>query len=127
MHLLPKWFQMLCTLLSDLSQRGLLDSTLVVVLGEFGRTPKINGRAGRDHWSNAMSVMMAGAGTPGGQIVGATDRAGYSAVDRVLSPENFASTVYTKLGINPDLVLHTPQGRPVHLVSDPTPIRELLG
>ena len=124
---LPKWDQTLSTLLSDLSQRGLLDSTLVVVLGEFGRTPKINGRAGRDHWSNAMSVMMAGAGTPGGQIVGATDRAGYSAVDRVLSPENFASTVYTKLGINPDLVLHTPQGRPVHLVSDPTPIRELLG
>ena len=124
---LPKWDQTLATLLSDLSQRGLLDSTLVVVLGEFGRTPKINKNGGRDHWSNAMSVMMAGAGTPGGQIVGATDRAGYSAVDRVLSPENFASTVYAKLGINPDLVLHTPQGRPVHLVSDPTPIRELLG
>ena len=123
---LPAWDQTLATLLEDLSQRGLLESTLVLVLGEFGRTPKINTRAGRDHWSNAMSVMMAGAGTPGGTVIGATDRAGYSAVDRVLSPENFASTVYTKLGINPDATLHTPQGRPVHLVSDPTPIRELL-
>jgi hypothetical protein len=124
---LPKWDQTLSTLLEDLSERGLLDSTLVLVLGEFGRTPKINKGGGRDHWSNAMSVMMAGAGTPGGTVVGATDRAGYSAVDRVLSPENFASTVYTKLGINPDQALYTPQGRPVHLVSDPTPIQELLG
>jgi uncharacterized protein (DUF1501 family) len=124
---LPKWDQTLATLLEDLSQRGLLESTLVLVLGEFGRTPKINGRGGRDHWSNAMSVMMAGAGTPGGAVIGATDRAGYSAVDRVLSPENLASTVYAKLGINPDTTLYTPQGRPVHLVSDPTPIRELLG
>jgi len=124
---LPKWDQTLSTLLEDLRQRGLLESTLVLVLGEFGRTPKINKGGGRDHWSNAMSVMMAGAGTPGGTVVGATDRAGYSAVDRVLSPENFASTVYTKLGINPDQALYTPQGRPVHLVSDPTPIRELLG
>jgi hypothetical protein len=124
---LPGWDQTLSTLLDDLAQRGLLESTLVLVLGEFGRTPKINPRAGRDHWSNAMSVLMAGAGTPGGTVVGATDRAGYSAVDRVLSPENFASTVYTKLGINPDQAMYTPQGRPVHLVSDPTPIRELLG
>jgi hypothetical protein len=124
---LPGWDQTLSTLLDDLAQRGLLESTLVLVLGEFGRTPKINARGGRDHWSNAMSVLMAGAGTPGGTVVGATDRAGYSAVDRVLSPENFASTVYTKLGINPDQAMYTPQGRPVHLVSDPTPIRELLG
>ena len=113
--------------LTDLKDRGLLDSTLVVVLGEFGRTPKINKDAGRDHWSNAMSVMMAGAGIPGGTIVGATDRAGYSAVDNVKSPENFASTVYHKLGIDPDQMLYTPQGRPTHLVSDPTPISELMG
>lgn len=124
---LPKFENSIATLIEDLSERGLLDSTLVVVLGEFGRTPKINKDAGRDHWSNAMSVMMAGAGTPGGVVVGATDRAGYSAVDRVLSPENFVSTVYTKLGINPDQILYTPLGRPAHLVSDPTPIRELMG
>jgi uncharacterized protein (DUF1501 family) len=97
------------------------------VLGEFGRTPKINKDAGRDHWSNAMSVLMAGGGTPGGTIVGATDKYGYSAVERVLSPENFASTVYRKLGIDPNKILYTPQGRPAHLVSDPTPINELMG
>ena len=113
-------------LIEDLEQRGLLDETLVLVLGEFGRTPQINKDAGRDHWSNAMSVLVAGAGTPGGTIVGATDRQGYSAVDRVLSPENFASTVYSKLGIDPGMMLYTPQGRPTHLVSDPTPITELM-
>ena len=94
---LPDVDQTLATLICDLEDRGMLESTLVVVLGEFGRTPKINTRAGRDHWSNAMSVMMAGGSTPGGMVVGATDRAGYSAVERVLSPENFVSTVYRKL------------------------------
>ena len=113
------------TLILDLEQRGMLDSTLVVMLGEFGRTPKVNSRGGRDHWSNAMSVMFAGARTPSG-VVGATDRKGYSAVENVKSPENFASTVYTKLGIDPDQILYTPQGRPTHLVSDPTPMAELF-
>jgi len=124
---LPGVDNTVATLIEDLEERGLLDSTLVVMLGEFGRTPKINERGGRDHWSNAMSVLMAGAGTPGGTIVGATDPQGYSAVDRVLSPENFASTVYAKLGIDPGQILYTPQGRPAHLVSDPTPISELMG
>lgn len=123
---LPEVDQALAALLSDLEDRGLLDSTLVVVLGEFGRTPKINKDAGRDHWSSAMSVMMAGAGIPGGLCIGATDRQGYSAVERVLSPENFVSSIYRKLGIDPDQVLYTPQGRPAHLVSDPTPIAELF-
>jgi len=115
------------TLIEDLDQRGLLETTLVIALGEFGRTPKINDRGGRDHWSNAMSVLFAGCGTPGGQVVGATDARGYTAMERILSPENFAATVYTKLGIDPGKILYTPQGRPVHLVSDPTPIRELMG
>jgi hypothetical protein len=123
---LPRFEGTLAQLIRDLDQRGLLESTLIVVLGEFGRTPKVNERGGRDHWSNAMSVMFAGAGCPGGTVVGATDRAGYSAVDRVLSPENFASTIYRKLGIDPDKVYYTPQGRPAHLVSDPTPIAELF-
>ena len=113
-------------MIEDLDERGLLDRTLVVALGEFGRTPKINERGGRDHWSNAMSVMFAGCGTPGGVVVGATDPRGYAAVERVLSPENFASTVYTKLGIDPGKIFYTPQGRPAHLVSDPTPIAELI-
>ncbi len=124
---LPPLESSVAALINDLDQRGMLDTTLVLVLGEFGRTPKVNERGGRDHWSNAMSVMFAGGATPSGQIIGATDRNGYSAVDRVLSPENFVSTVYTKLGIDPNKVLYTPQGRPTHLVSDPTPIRELMG
>ncbi len=124
---LPEVDNTVATLIQDLEERGLLDETLVVMLGEFGRTPKINERGGRDHWANAMSVLMAGAGIPGGTIVGATDRQGYSAVDRVLSPENFASTIYRKLGIDPNQLLYTPQGRPAHLVSDPTPITELMG
>jgi hypothetical protein len=124
---MPRWDATVAALINDLDERGLLATTLVIALGEFGRTPQINKDAGRDHWSNAMSVMFAGGGTPGGQVIGATDPRGFSAVDRVLSPENFASTVYTKLGIDPDKIYYTPEGRPVHLVSDPMPIRELMG
>ncbi|MCS5630849.1 MAG: DUF1501 domain-containing protein [Pirellulaceae bacterium] len=124
---LPSWDQTVAALIEDLDERGMLEETLVLALGEFGRTPKVNSRGGRDHWSNAMSVLIAGGGTPGGLVVGATDRNGYSAVDNVKSPENFVSTVYAKLGINPDQMLYTPNGRPTHLVSDPTPIRELMG
>lgn len=123
---LPPFEGGIAALIQDLDRRGLLESTLVVALGEFGRTPKINERGGRDHWSNAMSVMFAGGGTPGGQVIGATDSRGYTAVERILSPENFAATVYSKLGIDPGKILYAPNGRPVHLVSDPNPIRELM-
>ena len=124
---LPPFEATVAALIEDLSRRGLLESTLVLALGEFGRTPQINKDAGRDHWSNAMSVLFAGGRTPGGRVVGATDAKGFAAVDRILSPENFASTVYLKLGIDPDKALYAPNGRPTHLVSDPTPIRELMG
>lgn len=123
---MPAFEHTIAALLEDLEQRGLLQSTLVLVLGEFGRTPKVNPQGGRDHWSSAMSVMMAGGGTPGGAVVGSTDTKGYAAVERVLSPENFVSTIYTKLGIDPGKVLFAPNSRPVHLVSDPTPIKELM-
>jgi uncharacterized protein (DUF1501 family) len=123
---MPAWENTLATLIEDLSERGLLESTMVIALGEFGRTPQINKDSGRDHWSNAMSVLFAGGGTPGGQAVGATDAKGFAAIERVLSPENFVSTIYTKLGIDPDKMYYTHEGRPVHLVSDPTPIRELM-
>ncbi len=124
---LPGWDATVAALIDDLAQRGMLESTLVIALGEFGRTPQVNNRGGRDHWSNAMSVLFAGGGTPGGQVVGATDVRGFAAVERVLLPENFASTVYAKVGIDPGKVLYAPNGRPSHLVSDPTPIRELMG
>ncbi len=128
---LPSWDQTVATLINDLDQRGLLETTMVIALGEFGRTPKIStlpgqAKAGRDHWANAMSILFAGGGTPGGQVIGATDRQGHSACERILSPENFVSTVYLKMGIDPDKVYYTPSGRPTHLVSDPTPIKELM-
>jgi uncharacterized protein (DUF1501 family) len=124
---MPAFEHTIAALIQDLDQRGMLASTMVIALGEFGRTPQINRDGGRDHWSNAMSVLFAGGGTPGGQVVGATDVRGFAAVERVLSPENFVSTVYRKLGIDPDKMLYTPQGRPTHLVSDPNPIAELMG
>ena len=77
---LPSFDQVVATLIQDLDQRGLLGSTIVTVLGEFGRTPQINAQAGRDHWSNAMSVLFAGGGSPGGQAIGATDVKGYTRV-----------------------------------------------
>ena len=128
---LPSWDQTVAALINDLDSRGLLESTMVIALGEFGRTPKISTLAGqtkpgRDHWANAMSILFAGGGTPGGQVVGATDRQGHSAVERILGPENFVSTVYLKMGIDPNKLYVTPVGRPTHLVSDPTPIQELM-
>ena len=119
------------TLIDDLDQRGLLDTTLVIVMGEFGRTPMISTlpgstTPGRDHWSSAISVLVAGCGTPRGQVVGATDPRGYAAVEKVYAPENLVSSVYIKLGINPDKILYNGVGRPTHLVSDPRPIAELM-
>lgn len=124
---MPAWDNTVATLIEDLDERGLLDTTMVIALGEFGRTPQVNKDAGRDHWSNAMSVLFAGGGTPGGQVIGATDNKGFSAVDRVLSPENFVATIYKKLGMDPNKIYYTHEGRPTHLVSDPTPIQELMG
>lgn len=118
--------QGLTALITDLEQRGLLDSTLVVMLGEFGRTPKINTDGGRDHWPHAMSVLMAGAGIPGGMVLGATDSKGYYANENVHSPEDFAATLYTKMGIDPKQILHTNTGRPVQLVNGGNPIKELF-
>jgi len=128
---LPTWDQTVAALISDLDQRGLLETTMVIALGEFGRTPKIStlsgqSKPGRDHWANAMSILFAGGGSRGGQVIGATDRQGHSAVERVLSPENYVSTVYHKLGIDPGKIYYTPAGRPTHLVSDHTPINELM-
>ncbi len=123
---MPNWDRTVAALISDLDERGMLETTMVIALGEFGRTPQINKDAGRDHWSNAMSVLFAGGGTPGGQAIGTTDKKGFAAIERVLSPENFVSTIYTKLGIDPDKMYYTHEGRPVHLVSDPNPIAELM-
>jgi hypothetical protein len=123
---LKRFDQGLSALINDLHERGLLESTLVLVLGEFGRTPKVNKDGGRDHWPHAMSVLMAGAGIPGGQIVGATDAKGYHASENLYSPEDFATSLYLKMGIDPHQTLQTASGRPVHLVSKGQMMKELF-
>ena len=122
----PRMDKGLAALIEDLDERGLLDTTLVICLGEFGRTPKVNKDAGRDHWPNAMSVLLAGAGVPRGQVIGATDPKGYYAAENIYSPEDFAVSLYTKLGIDAHQVMHTPAGRPVQLVNGGKVIKELF-
>jgi uncharacterized protein (DUF1501 family) len=124
--LVPSLDQGVAALLADLDQRGLLDSTLVVVTTEFGRTPRINTMAGRDHWPNAFSIVMAGAGLKVGQTIGATDKIGGAVTDRPVTPADMAATVLSVLGIDPNAILHTPQGRPIQLVSGGSPVHELI-
>ena len=124
---MQKFDQGMSALITDLDRRGLLESTLVVALGEFGRTPKINKDGGRDHWPGAMNILFAGAGVPRGAVVGATDPKGYYASENVHSPEDFACTLYAKLGIDPHQMLRAAGGRPVQLVNGGSPIRELMG
>jgi hypothetical protein len=121
-----KMDQGVAALINDLDARGLLDTTLVLLLGEFGRTPKVNKDAGRDHWPHAMSVLMAGAGVPRGQVVGATDAKGYHASENIYRPEDFAASVYTKMGVDPAQMLHTNTGRPVQLVNNGRLIKEVF-
>ncbi len=111
--LLPTFDLGFAALIGDLHDRGLLDSTLVVAMGEFGRTPKLNTRGGRDHWPRAFSVVLAGAGIAGGQVIGSSDRVGESPRDNPVSPADLACTIYTLLGIDPKHELHTGDGRPV--------------
>jgi len=124
---LPVVDRAVSTLLEDLAARGLLDETLVMMFGEFGRTPRINDKAGRDHWAQAMSLMLAGGGVPAGLVYGATDRNGAFVTERSHSPADFACTVYALLGIDPHQRYPTPSGQDVPIVSGGTPIPALLG
>ena len=123
--LYPEFDQAFAALVEDLDSRGLLDSTLVLALGEFGRTPKINHSAGRDHWPGAFSIAAAGAGVPGGQVIGATDENGAYPTDRPVSIEDLGATLYKKLGIDVAHEYHT-VGRPVKINDGGTPIPELF-
>jgi hypothetical protein len=113
-------------LLGDLADRRLLDHTLVVMMGEFGRTPRINRNAGRDHHGRANSVLMFGAGVPSGLVLGRTDNSGDSPVERPVTPADLASVLYQRLGIDPDTKFEAPDGRPIRLVDAANPPRELL-
>jgi hypothetical protein len=124
--LVPSVDRALPALLNDLEQRGLLDSTLVVLTTEFGRSPRINFMAGRDHWPNAFSIVMAGGGVKPGAIVGATDKIGSSVTDRPITPPDMSATILSALGIQPDTMLHTPLGRPVEAAGGGKVVSELF-
>ncbi len=124
--LCPSFDQAIPALLNDLEDRGMLEKTLVVVTTEFGRTPKINDLAGRDHWPNAFSIAMAGGGVRGGVVVGATDKQAGEVADRPITPQDMCATVLDRLGIDYTKVLHTPLGRPVPMVDDGHPVREIF-
>ena len=123
--LYPEFDQAFSTLLEDMDARGLLDTTLVLAMGEFGRTPEINHSAGRDHWPGVFSIAVAGAGVPGGQIIGESDSTGSSPQERPVSIEDLGATVYRKLGIDSHKEYHA-LGRPVRINDGGEPIRELF-
>jgi hypothetical protein len=125
--LVPSLDQAVSSLIDDLDDRGRLGETLVLVMGEFGRTPKVNTLGGRDHWPRVFSVMLAGGGVPGGLVLGASDRTGESPADRPLTPADLAATIYHLLGIDPTQTLRTADGRPVRVNQGGVAVSELTG
>jgi hypothetical protein len=125
--LLPEFDKAFATLVDDLHQRGMLETTLVIGMGEFGRTPQINAGAGRDHHCKAWSVVFAGGGIPGGRILGATDKTATEVTDLPVEPEDLHYTLYTMLGIDPTHDFHTSIGRPVKVANGGKMIPGLLG
>lgn len=124
--LLPALDSALSTLFRDLADRGMLDTTLVVVTGEFGRTPRINNNAGRDHWGPAFTVALGGGGIHGGRVLGRTDARAERPQGEAHGPENLCATLYHLLGIDPNDEFHTPDGRPVRIVNNGRVIQDLL-
>ncbi|MDB4484861.1 DUF1501 domain-containing protein [Verrucomicrobia bacterium] len=122
---LPALDQAYSGLIADLAERGLLDSTLVMLMGEFGRTPKINDRAGRDHWPRAGFVCLAGGGVRGGQVIGSTDAFGESPNEQPVAPEDLAASTLSLMGIQPDDAYQAPNGRPIQWVKGGSIIKGL--
>jgi hypothetical protein len=123
---LPEFDAGFSALLTDMDERGLLNDTLVVVMGEFGRTPKINKDVGRDHWGPAASLLFAGAGVAGGQVIGATDKQGAYVTKRPVAPADVACTILESLGIDPRKQLTAPDGRPVEILDKGECVTELF-
>ena len=125
--LIPTLDQAVSALTDDLADRGLLDETLIVIMGEFGRTPKLNTQGGRDHWPRVFSVALAGGGIAGGQVIGASDRNGESPAEHPVTPGDLTATIYSRLGIDPGRIIHTSDGRPVRLAPEGArPVMALL-
>jgi uncharacterized protein (DUF1501 family) len=123
--LCPIFDQAYSALLEDLNERGMLDDTLVVATGEFGRTPRLNPRGGRDHWPGVWTMLFAGGGVKGGQVVGASDKIASEPADRPVSPAEVTATIYAALGVDPSLGLRQPTGDLLPLATA-APIRELF-
>lgn len=122
-YLLPQADRALAALIEDLHQRGLLETTLVVACGEFGRTPTINGTAGRDHWPDCYSILLAGGGIQGGQVYGSSDRIGAFPETNPVTPADLAATIFDRFGIDPAADIHDATGRPWRLSSgSPIPL-----
>jgi uncharacterized protein (DUF1501 family) len=126
-RMLPQFDQGFSSLITDMTERGLMKETLVVCMGEFGRTPKINKDVGRDHWAPAASLLFAGAGVKVGQVIGATDRDGAYATKDPLGPADVAYTILASLGIHPRKHLKTPDGRPVEILDQGSVFEPLYG
>lgn len=125
-NLCPPFDHAFSALLDDLAARGLLDETLVAVFGEFGRSPKINRRGGRDHWGACFSGVLAGAGLEGGRVIGASDAQGGYVARRPVSPAELSATIFHLLGIDPATRFHDRLNRPLS-VTEAAPLRELVG
>jgi hypothetical protein len=123
---LPPLDRAIWGLVEDLEQRGMLDDVVIYCAGEFGRTPRINGHAGRDHWSNCFTVMLAGGGIQGGRVVGASEKFGGGVKERLATPLDVLATIYQTLGIPLDTHYDDSTGRPVSIVDGGKPIRELF-
>jgi uncharacterized protein (DUF1501 family) len=123
---LPVLDRAYATLLQDLHDRGLLENTLVVWFGDFGREPKINPSAGRDHWASAGVALMGGGGVKMGEVVGATDALGSVVVDNPVTPQDLAATIYTALGVPLHTWYRAQDGRPIELVPEGKPVKQLL-
>jgi uncharacterized protein (DUF1501 family) len=127
--LLPLFDHLLTTLVNDLDERGLLDQVLVLAMGEFGRTPKLGTQGssdGRDHWPNVMSLCLAGGGLRHGQVIGASDRQGAFIHERPVTPSDLAATIYHHMGVPLDTMYRDLRGRPMRVVPDGQPLRELI-
>ena len=115
----------LSALIEDLHERGMADDVSVVAWGEFGRTPKINGNAGRDHWPDCYSLTLAGGGIKGGAVWGASDKIGAFPVQDAVTPADLAATIYWRFGIDPKTIVHDQLGRP-HRLAEGEPIQKLF-